>query len=75
MRVSNRRAQKLYEKYAFQTVDIKRRYYRNNGEDAYDMRMDILNSSTCSQFEAQYNTLFKRHQLADEFSPYPPPHN
>lgn len=75
VRVSNRRAQKLYEKYAFQTVDIKQHYYRNNGEDAYDMRMDILNLSTCSQFEAHYSALFKHHQLADEFSPYPPPHS
>jgi len=74
VRVSNRRAQRLYEKYAFQTVDVKQRYYRNNGEDAYDMRMDIHNSATCSQFEARYDALFARHQLVDAFSPYPPPH-
>jgi ribosomal-protein-alanine N-acetyltransferase len=75
VRVSNHRAQRLYAKYGFQTVDVKQRYYRNNGEDAYDMKMDIHNSSTCSQFEAHYDALFTRHQLVDAFSPYPPPHH
>jgi ribosomal-protein-alanine N-acetyltransferase len=73
VRVTNHRAQHLYEKYAFQTVDIKKRYYRNNGEDAYDMRIDVHNPSICSHFEEQYHALFTRHQLMDIFSPYSPP--
>ena len=73
VRVSNHRAQKLYEKYTFQTVDIKHRYYRNNGEDAYDMRMDIHNDTSCTRFEALYDALFTRHQLIDDFSLYSPP--
>jgi ribosomal-protein-alanine N-acetyltransferase len=73
VRVSNRRAQKLYEKYAFKTVDVKKRYYRNNGEDAYDMRLDLHEPTACSQFEAQYATLFTEHQLVDIFSTYSPP--
>lgn len=74
VRVSNRRAQKLYEKYEFQTVDVKRRYYRNNNEDAYDMRLNILDTSTCNRFEERYEALFNLHQLIDDFSPYSPPH-
>ncbi len=74
VRVSNRRAQKLYEKYEFKRVDVKSRYYRNNNEDAYDMRLDIQDSSTCLRFEERYEALFKRHQLIDDFSPYAPPH-
>jgi len=73
VRVSNHRAQKLYDKYAFRTVDVKKRYYRNNGEDAYDMRIDINNTIICSEFETLYNTLFTHHQLTDNFSPYQPP--
>lgn len=73
VRVSNRRAQKLYEKYAFKTVDVKKRYYRNNGEDAYDMRLDLQTPNACSSFEAQYAALFTQHQLVDIFSAYSPP--
>ncbi len=74
VRVSNKRAQKLYEKYEFRTADVKHRYYRNNNEDAYDMRLDVHDESICARFTEQYTALFKRHQLIDDFSPYAPPH-
>ncbi len=74
VRVSNKRAQKLYEKYEFQTVDVKTRYYRNNNEDAYDMRLNVQDESTCNRFKERYEALFKRHQLTDDFSPFAPPH-
>jgi ribosomal-protein-alanine N-acetyltransferase len=74
VRVTNKRAQKLYEKYAFRTVDVKKRYYRNNNEDAYDMRLNVQDEPTCAHFKAQYDALFKRHQLIDDFSLYAPPH-
>jgi ribosomal-protein-alanine N-acetyltransferase len=41
VRVSNITAQNLYHKYEFQSVDTKRNYYRNNHEDAYDMRLHL----------------------------------
>lgn len=72
VRVSNRRAQNLYRKYAFKTVDVKQRYYRNNGEDAYDMRIDLHNAFICSEFEERYKALFEQHQLIDTFSPPQP---
>jgi len=74
VRVSNKRAQKLYEKYEFRTVDVKKRYYRNNNEDAYDMRLNVQDSSICARFKERYDALFKRHQLIDDFSFYGPPH-
>lgn len=74
VRVSNQRAQNLYRKYAFQTVDVKKRYYRNNNEDAYDMRLDIRDANNYADFKGRYDGLFLQHQLVDEFSPYLPPH-
>lgn len=37
VRVSNEPAQSLYRKYGFTTEGIRRRYYSDNGEDAYIM--------------------------------------
>ncbi len=41
VRVSNTVAQNLYHKYHFDIVDIKRGYYQNDNEDAYDMRVEL----------------------------------
>ena len=45
VRVSNKQAQTLYEKYGFQKVGIRRAYYTDNGEDAIIMTTDSLNST------------------------------
>jgi ribosomal-protein-alanine N-acetyltransferase len=37
VRVSNSSAQALYEKYGFTRQGVRRRYYSDNGEDAYIM--------------------------------------
>lgn len=37
VRVSNRAAQKLYQKYGFEIVSRRKRYYSDNNEDAYIM--------------------------------------
>lgn len=42
VRVSNRTAQRLYEKYGFRWVGVRRRYYPDNNEDAYLMTVDGL---------------------------------
>jgi len=68
VRVSNTRAQNLYKKYGFQIIGVKPRYYRNNSEDAYDMRLNILDEQILKQFEAQYRAIFERHRLFDFFS-------
>jgi len=40
VRVSNSAAQRLYEKYGFKNVGIRKNYYSDNGEDAYIMRRE-----------------------------------
>lgn len=52
VRVSNREAQELYQKYGFQKVGIRPRYYSDNGEDALIMSTDTMTSApfqTCFQ--------------------------
>jgi ribosomal-protein-alanine N-acetyltransferase len=45
VRVSNKQAQTLYEKYGFRKVGMRRAYYTDNGEDAVIMTTDPLSSS------------------------------
>ncbi len=45
VRVSNSSAQALYEKYGFTRQGVRRRYYSDNGEDAYIMWSPSLRSS------------------------------
>jgi ribosomal-protein-alanine N-acetyltransferase len=46
VRISNITAQKLYEKYGFSIVGIRRKYYSDNGEDAFIMSIDDLSSES-----------------------------
>jgi ribosomal-protein-alanine N-acetyltransferase len=39
-RLSNAPAQKLYERYGFKKVGVRKHYYEDNGEDAYIMRRE-----------------------------------
>ncbi len=68
VRVSNLVAKRLYEKYAFSIVDTKRNYYRDNGEDAYDMRLDLEDSATVASFEVLFAQVKQRQQFIDEYS-------
>lgn len=40
VRASNRVAQRLYEKYGFKSVGVRKNYYQDNGEDAFIMRRE-----------------------------------
>lgn len=44
VRVSNQVAQNLYRKYGFEQVGRRRRYYQDNGEDAWIMTIASFNS-------------------------------
>jgi [ribosomal protein S18]-alanine N-acetyltransferase len=68
VRVSNQRAQNLYRKYEFESVNVKARYYRNNNEDAYDMRLHIGDAAIQARFQQRYSALFTQHALTDQFS-------
>ena len=52
VRVSNEAAQRLYEKYGFKNVGLRRRYYSDNGEDAYIMSTESLRSV---EFESHFD--------------------
>lgn len=80
VRVSNVRAQNLYRKYEFQVKEVKPRYYRNNNEDAYDMRAYYQTEGFAERFAARQAALHDRFPLTDSYTgcdrPYvvsPPP--
>jgi [ribosomal protein S18]-alanine N-acetyltransferase len=69
VRVSNVVAQNLYRKYEFDTIAVKPKYYHNNSEDAYDMRLSIEgNRDYIARFEARYQELVSKHGFADGYS-------
>jgi ribosomal-protein-alanine N-acetyltransferase len=72
VRVSNIVAQRLYEKYEFETLAVKPKYYHNNGEDAYDMRLNLEdNPGYITRFERRYEELLAVHQVEDLYSSVP----
>lgn len=74
VRVSNTIAQRLYVKYGFKTVNIKRRYYHNNGEDAYEMHLQLeSNPDYVRVFEEKYSGLLARHAALDSYTEGKPP--
>jgi ribosomal-protein-alanine N-acetyltransferase len=74
VRVSNVAAQTLYKKYEFTIVDTKPRYYHNNGEDAYDMRLDLSDAARCQRLEERFLALEALHQpMSDTYSAVAPP--
>ena len=73
VRVSNVPAQNLYKKYEFTIVDTKPRYYHNNGEDAYDMRLDLSDAARCRRLEERFAALREQHDLNDTYSGIEPP--
>ncbi len=74
VRVSNEVARKLYEKYRFEIMGTKARYYRSNGEDAYDMRLDLK----ISDYETHFNQCFahvkSRYSFDDTYTDVRKPH-
>lgn len=68
VRVSNYIAQNLYTKYEFQTTGVKARYYRNNNEDAYEMRLDLDNQAMLLRFEQRFASLQARIPFVDQYT-------
>lgn len=68
VRVSNVVAQSLYVKYGFQRVAILPRYYSDNREDAYLMKILNLNSSYISAFRTNVIALMEDLKFSDMFS-------
>lgn len=72
VRLSNRVAQRLYRKYGFKVTGVKEQYYRNNGEDAYDMRLDLTPESIAA-VNARYDALCEQHHFTDKYAAIPHP--
>jgi len=53
VRITNKPARRLYEKYMFETVAIRRKYYQDTGEDALIMWMNDLFDPKMSQLLGQ----------------------
>lgn len=68
VRVSNDVAQSLYRKYEFTVEGVKPRYYRNNNEDAYDMRLDLRDPDIRARFEARLAAIHQRQPFSDLYS-------
>lgn len=60
VRVSNAVAQNLYRKYEFEEVGRRKRYYRDNGEDAYIMTVPALDAAYRARFEVRKQALLTR---------------
>ena len=73
VRVSNITAQNLYHKYGFKTVATKPKYYHNNNEDAYEMRLNLDNRYYRAHFEERYAKLVAQHELIDQYIGNEPP--
>lgn len=68
VRVSNSTAIALYEKYHFYPAGLKKHYYRDNGEDAYDMRVTTIDDQYRAQFDALWQSLQARIHFEDTFT-------
>lgn len=73
VRVSNTAAQQLYYKYDFEIYGTKNKYYYDNGEDAYDMRLDLENPQIIQRFEVRYAELRRHYDYLDQFTHHPRP--
>jgi ribosomal-protein-alanine N-acetyltransferase len=72
VRVSNTLAQNLYQKYEFKTVGTKSKYYHNNNEDAYDMRVNLTDAFR-GRFFRRFEAVRERHPFEDIYSAVTPP--
>jgi ribosomal-protein-alanine N-acetyltransferase len=68
VRVSNVSAQKLYEKYDFTIFDLKKHYYSNNGEDAYDMRLNLADATSRQRVSQRFAALHQRMPFLDQYT-------
>jgi ribosomal-protein-alanine N-acetyltransferase len=67
VRVNNHVAQNLYRKHGFKHYSTKPRYYRDNNEDAYDMRVEF-NAATCREIDKRFEVLRQRYHFVDSYT-------
>ena len=66
VRMSNQVAQRLYQKYTFKEMGIRRRYYSDNGEDAQVMWTDPIDSERFREALRQHREELARKLGHDE---------
>ncbi len=59
VRATNENAQRLYAAYGFVTVGHRKRYYRDTGEDALLMDLDLRGEETVAALEAKRAALWR----------------
>jgi ribosomal-protein-alanine N-acetyltransferase len=67
VRVNNHVAQNLYRKHGFKHFATKPRYYRDNNEDAYDMRVEF-NNATRREIDRNFDALRQRYGFVDTYT-------
>ena len=65
VRVSNRGAQALYDKYGFKRAGVRKRYYLDNNEDAYIMTTDSILSAEYKENFAKLKRLHAQSVLME----------
>jgi len=68
VRAGNEFAFKLYEKYEYTIADRKKRYYRDDGEDAYDMRLVFDDEDLLARSKARWEALKQRFTIHDLYT-------
>ncbi len=71
VRVSNRGAQSLYDKYGFKRAGVRKRYYLDNNEDAYIMTTDSILSEEYKETFARLKRLHAQRALMELQPPAP----
>lgn len=68
VRVSNTPALHLYHKYEFAYFGVKTGYYRDNDEDAYDLRIEPLDAAYRARFDERWTALRQRIAFVDRYT-------
>ena len=74
VRVSNLSAQALYRKYGLEIAGVRRRYYSDNGEDAYIMWSEPLASAEYRNRIAKLRAQLTQRLRAGFYTNTPPAH-
>jgi ribosomal-protein-alanine N-acetyltransferase len=74
VRVSNLSAQALYRKYGLEIAGVRRRYYSDNGEDAYIMWSEPVSSPEFKSRIARLRAQLTERLLANFHTQQPPAH-
>lgn len=74
VRVSNFAAQALYNKYGFKQRGIKRGYYHDNDEDAFDMVLNLQDARVTRFIETHYRNRKQALKLQDTYTRGERPH-